>query len=88
MLRDGWQDNIDFLNSEEKIFILTYTTFNWHHVMKQANQFLGYMAKLEKFYELHRDEYETWQSFIEYVNLEEFFNKEVLILEIENRPAD
>ena len=56
--------------------------------MKQANQFLGYMAKLEKFYELHRDEYETWQSFIEYVNLEEFFNKEVLILEIENRPAD
>ena len=55
--------------------------------MKQANQILGYMAKLEKFYELHRDEYETWQNFIEDVNIEEFCNKEVLILEIEKRPA-
>ena len=54
--------------------------------MKQANQIPGYMAKLEKFYKLYRDEYEAWQNFVEDVNIEEFFNKEVLILKIENRP--
>ena len=46
------------------------------------------MAKIEKLQKLHRNEYETWENFVEDVNIEEFLDKEVHILEVDNRPED
>ena len=62
-------------------------TYQWASCYEAGKSDPWFHDNVGEIFKLHRYEYETWQNFIEDVNIEEFVNKEVLILEIENRPA-